>query len=139
MSDLGPLRYFLGIEVSSTPDGIYLSQEKYIHDLLSRSCLTGHRTVETPIELNLLFCATDGKPLTDPTRYRHIVGSLVYLGVTRPDISYVVHIFSQFVSAPTHIHYSHLLHVLRRAGYRANSARYGSTRYSSARYGSLYK
>jgi len=113
MSDLGPLRYFLGIEVSSTSDGIYLSQEKYIQDLLARSCLTDHRTVETPIELNLQLRATDGKPLTDPTRYRHIVGSLVYLAVTRPDISYDVHILSQFVSSPTHVHYSHLLRVLR--------------------------
>jgi hypothetical protein len=113
MSDLGPLRYFLGIEFSSTPSGIYLSQEKYIQDLLARSSLTDTRTVETPLELNLQLRATDGTPLTDPTRYRHIVGSLVYLAVTRPDISHAVHILSQFVSAPTNIHYSHLLRVLR--------------------------
>jgi hypothetical protein len=53
------------------------------------------------------------KYIQDPTRYHHIVGSPVYLGVTRPDISYSVHILSQFVSAPTQIHYSHLLRVLR--------------------------
>jgi hypothetical protein len=55
--------------------------------------------------------ATDVEPLEDPTRYHHIVVSLVYLGVTRPDISYSIHILSQFVSAPTQIHYSHLLRV----------------------------
>jgi len=113
MSDLDPLRYFLGIEVSSTPQGFYLSQEKYIQDLLDRASLTDHRTVETPMELNVHLRATDGELLVDPTRYRHIVGSLVYLGVTRPDISYVVHIVSQFVSTPTQLHYSHLLRVLR--------------------------
>ncbi|WVZ59326.1 hypothetical protein U9M48_009481 [Paspalum notatum var. saurae] len=113
MSDLGSLRYFLGIEISSTPEGIYLSQEKYIQSLLDRASLTDHKTEETPMELNLHLSATDGELLDDPTRYRHIVGSLVYLGVTRPDISYSVHILSQFVSAPTQLHYSHLLRVLR--------------------------
>uniref|UniRef100_A0ACD5W9H1 Uncharacterized protein n=1 Tax=Avena sativa TaxID=4498 RepID=A0ACD5W9H1_AVESA len=113
MTDLGPLRYFLGIEVSSTSDGFYISQEKYIQDLLARAALGDERTVETPMELNVKLQPTDGDPLPDPTRYRHLVGSLVYLAVTRPDISYLVHILSQFVSAPTTVHYSHLLRVLR--------------------------
>jgi hypothetical protein len=113
MTDLGPLRYFLGIEVSSTLDGFYISQEKYIQDLLARAALGDERTVETPMELNVQLRASDGDPLSNPTRYRHLVGSLVYLAVTRPDISYPVHILSQFVSAPTSVHYSHLLRVLR--------------------------
>jgi hypothetical protein len=63
------------------------------------------------MELNVHLTHTDGEPLEDPTRFHHIVRSLVYLGVTRPNISYYVHILSQFVSAPTQIHYSHLLRV----------------------------
>ena len=113
MSDLGPLRYFLGIEITSTPEGYYLSQEKYIQDILTRACLTDQHVVDTPMELGVHLRPTDGEPLEDPTRYRHIVGSLVYLGITRPDISHPIHILSQFVSAPTQLHYSHLLRVLR--------------------------
>jgi hypothetical protein len=108
MFDLGPLRHFLGIEISSTLERFFLSQEKYIQDLVNRASLADHQTAETPMELNVHLTPTDGEPLEDPTRYRHIVGSLVYLGVTRPDISYSVHILSQFVSTPTKIHYSYL-------------------------------
>jgi hypothetical protein len=101
MSDLGHLRYFLGIEISSTYEGFFLSQEKYIQYLLYRASLTDHWTAETPMDLNVHLTPTDGEPLENPTRCCHIVGSLVYLGATRPNISYDVHILSQFVFAPT--------------------------------------
>ncbi|KAK1620108.1 hypothetical protein QYE76_025625 [Lolium multiflorum] len=101
MTDLGPLCYFLGIEVSYTSDGFSISQEKYIQDLLARAALGDERTVDTPMELNVKLRPTDGDPLPDPTRYRHLVGSLVYLAVTRPDISYPVHILNFGVSVTT--------------------------------------
>ena len=113
MSDLGSLSYFLGIEIESTAAGYYLSQSKYIQDLLARSGLTDTRTAATPMELHLHLKPSDGLPLADPTRYRHLVGSLVYLTATRPDIAYAVHILTQFVSAPTTVHYAHLIRVLR--------------------------
>jgi hypothetical protein len=113
MSDLGPLSYFLGIEITSTADGYYISQHKYVQELLHRSGLTDDKTAATPMELNLQLGPTDGTPLADPSRYRHLVGSLVYLTATRPDIAHAVHILSIFVSAPTSVHYAHLLRVLR--------------------------
>ncbi|XP_057503724.1 uncharacterized mitochondrial protein AtMg00810-like [Actinidia eriantha] len=113
MKDLGNLSYFLGIEVSSTSDGHYLSQTKYASDLLSRAGLTDNKTVDTPLENNVRFHTTDGEPLSDPTLYRQLVGSLIYLTVTRPDISHAVHIVSQFMSAPRSTHYAAVLRILR--------------------------
>jgi hypothetical protein len=94
MSNLGPLSFFLGIEVTSMSDDYYLSQRKYIQDILDRARLIDHRFVYTPTDLHLCLRAIDGVPLVDPTRYCHLVGNLVYLGITCPDISYVVHILS---------------------------------------------
>jgi hypothetical protein len=84
MSDLDHLQYF---EISSTSDRFFLSQAKYIQDLLDRASFADHWTAETPMEFNVHLVTTDDEPLEDPTRYCHIVGSIVYLGVTKPDIS----------------------------------------------------
>ena len=65
------------------------------------------------MELHLQLRPDEGSPLSDPTRYRYLVGSLVYLTITRPDIAFAVHVLSQFVSAPTSVHYVQLLRVLR--------------------------
>ena len=94
MKDLGPLRYFLGLEVARSERGILLSQQKYLSDILSRSALTDTRTADTPLELHVKLRPSDGELLPDPTRYRQIVGQLVYLCTTRPDISHVVSIVS---------------------------------------------
>ncbi|KAL4023389.1 hypothetical protein IC575_017141 [Cucumis melo] len=94
MKDLGNLSYFLGLEISSSPSGYSLSQAKYASDLLSRSGITDSATFSTPLDPNVRLTPFDGVPLDDPTLYRQLVGSLIYLTVTRPDIAYAVHIFS---------------------------------------------
>ncbi|WVZ52524.1 LOW QUALITY PROTEIN: hypothetical protein U9M48_003572, partial [Paspalum notatum var. saurae] len=107
---------FVSLMVSSTHEGFYLSQEKYILGLLDHAS-TDRRTAETPMKVK--FTSLPLIPLDGPTRYRHIIGSLVNLGVTRPDISYSVHILnilSQFVSTPTQLYYSYR-HLLRVLGY----------------------
>ena len=113
MKDLGHLSYFLGLEITSFDDGFYLTQAKYTSDLLSQAGLTDQKIVDTPIELNACLTPSSGELLSDPTLYRQLVGSLVYLTVTRPNISYAVHQVSQFMSAPRSTHYVAILHILR--------------------------
>ncbi|XP_047326371.1 uncharacterized mitochondrial protein AtMg00810-like [Impatiens glandulifera] len=113
MKDLGMLHYFLGIEVGLSPKGYILSQSKYIGDIFDRSRLTDNKIVDTPIENNARYSLTDGSSLPDPALYRTIVGSLVYLTITRPDIAHDVHIVCQFVTAPTTVHWSDVLRILR--------------------------
>ncbi|GKE16255.1 uncharacterized mitochondrial protein-like protein, partial [Tanacetum coccineum] len=85
---------------------ILLSPSMYIGDLLDRSRITDKMVEDIPIDDKEKYTLIDGDPLPDPNLYRTIVGSLVYLTVTRPNISYAVHILSQFVSAPTTVHWA---------------------------------
>uniref|UniRef100_A0A2N9HUY6 Reverse transcriptase Ty1/copia-type domain-containing protein n=1 Tax=Fagus sylvatica TaxID=28930 RepID=A0A2N9HUY6_FAGSY len=113
MKDFGTLSYFLGFKVTSSSDGYYLSQAKYAFDLLSKAGLTDSKTVFTPLELNVKFNPIDGEPFSDATLYRQLVGSLIYLTVTCPDLAYVVHLVSQFMFAPHSTHYAAVLRILR--------------------------
>ena len=113
MKDLGPLNYFLDLEVSSSSDGHYLTQAKYTSNLISRANITNSKIVDTPIEYNRRLNSHDGKSLSDATLYRQLVGSLIYLTITRPDISYTVHVVSQFMAAPRYPHYAVVLRILR--------------------------
>ena len=97
----------------STVEGLYITQAKYASELLSRVGLTDSKTVDTLVELNAHLTSTGGKPLSNPSLYRRLVGSLVYLTITRPDISYVIHQVSQYLSAPRLTHYAAVLRILR--------------------------
>ncbi|GJW28825.1 uncharacterized mitochondrial protein-like protein [Tanacetum coccineum] len=90
---------FLGIEVASLSKGYLLSQSKYIVDLFERVRMTNNKIADIPLDANAKYTPTDGDHLPYPRMYRTIVGSLVYLTVTRLDIAYDVHIVSQFVGA----------------------------------------
>jgi len=104
MKDLGSLLYFLGIEVAYSPRGYLISQSKYVADILEQARLIDHKIVDTPIEVNARYSSSNGLPLTDPTLYFTIIGSLVYLTIPRSDITYLIHVVSQFVASPTTVH-----------------------------------
>ena len=109
------MSYFLGVEVSTTSNGLLLSQRKYITDLLARTNMTGAKPVTTPLATEPTLTILSGTILTDPSEYRTVVGSLQYLCLTRLDIAYVVNKLSQFMHRPTTDHWNvvkHLLHYL---------------------------
>ncbi|WJZ95327.1 hypothetical protein VitviT2T_014105 [Vitis vinifera] len=104
MKDLGSLLYFLGLEVHHSPSGISLNQHKYVSDLVATAGLQGATSIDTPMELSVKLRKEEGDLLADPSLYRKLVGSLVYLTMTRPNISFDVQQVSQFLQTPRHLH-----------------------------------
>ena len=118
LKDLGKLKYFLGIEVLDIADGICLTQRKYCTELLSEFGMLGCKPCSTPIEVNpddkkVVSKFGDDEPLTGVTSYQKLVGKLIYLTLTRPDISYAVHCLSQVMHKPMKSHMRLAFRVLR--------------------------
>ena len=113
MKDLGDLKYFLGLEVHSRDQGIFLNQHKYVRDLIELAGLKEATAVDTPMEVNVKYRKDEGELLPNPYLYRQLVGSLIYLTITRPDISYAVHIVSRFMQSPRHLHLVAVKRIIR--------------------------
>ena len=113
IKDLGLARYFLGIELSRSNTGTFLNQRKYVFDILMDVGLTGAKPARFPLPRGLKLASDTGHVLDNPEPYRKIIGRLLYLTLTRPDISYAVQHLSQFLQQPTDLHYQAALHVLR--------------------------
>lgn len=102
IKDLGALKYFLGIEVARSTTGFYLHQRKYALDLLKETGLVAARPSIVPIEQNHKLIDNSSPLLAEKeaSMYRRLVGRLIYLTITRPDLSYAAHVLSQFLSSP---------------------------------------
>ena len=113
MKDLGELRYFLGIEIVRTKEGIWLSQRQYALDMLSKYGMADCKPISMPLDQNLKLRSDVGQVLEDVTMYRKIVGSLIYLTISRPDLSYAVGLESQYMQLPRKPHLDAVRRTLR--------------------------
>ncbi|XP_023771989.1 uncharacterized mitochondrial protein AtMg00810-like [Lactuca sativa] len=112
IKDLGRLNYFLGLEATHHPTGLFLSQAKYAHDIVTHAGLLNAKPMPTPLATNASLVS--GGPLYEnPTHHRSLVGALQYLTITRPDISYAVNQVSQFLAAPTIAHFQAVKRLIR--------------------------
>lgn len=113
MKDLGFLKYFLGIEVARNRSGFYLCQRKYTLDIIDETGLLGAKPVDFPVSQNHRLFLSDTPLLSDPAPYRRLIGRLIYLKVTRPDLSYAVHTLAQFMQEPREEHWDAVVRVER--------------------------
>lgn len=112
IKDLGVLKYFLGIEMATSHKGLFLNQRKYVIDLLKEANMSNAKPAITPLDSKLKL-SLEGTPLTNISYYQRLVGKLIYLTITRPDITYSVSIASQFMQSPTVEHLNLVKRILR--------------------------
>ena len=116
IKDLGELKYFLGIEMCRSKEGLFLSQRKYTLDLLKEAGDLGGRAAKTPLEEGYKVMREgeyENKAYGDVKHYRRMVGKLIYLTITRPDVCFAVNQVSQHMQAPKMHHWNMVERILR--------------------------
>ncbi|XP_021596650.1 uncharacterized mitochondrial protein AtMg00810-like [Manihot esculenta] len=113
IKDLGHLKYFLGLEIARSASGTLISQRKFISDVLGDTGMLHAKNTSIPLPKGLNLNPSTGDLLSEPDKYRRLIGRLLYINITRPDISFAVHYLSQFISNPRKSHWDAACHVLR--------------------------
>ncbi|GKV36625.1 hypothetical protein SLEP1_g44733 [Rubroshorea leprosula] len=122
MSDLGLMHYYLGIEVDQYAAGIFISQKKYVQDILDRFRMKDCNPVSTPIDAGMKLVKNPEGKKVNSTLYKQIVGSLMYLTATRPDIMHAVSLISRYMESPKEMHLLAAKRILR---YLKGTVEYG--------------
>ena len=107
------MHYFLGLEVSQNLEGIFLNQRMYAIEILKRFDMLDCKVIATPMDTNLKLLSDETFELVDMTHYRQIIGSLMYLMNTRPDICFVLNTLSHYLVKPRQVHLIVAKHVIK--------------------------
>ena len=110
---MGDSRYFLGLEVARSDQGISLCQRKYVLEVLNDVGYLGCKLAKTPMEQNIKLSTYKGEELKDPSLYRRMIERLLYLTITRPDITYAIHRLSQYMVKPGKPHLDVVYRILQ--------------------------
>ncbi|XP_019103857.1 uncharacterized mitochondrial protein AtMg00810-like [Beta vulgaris subsp. vulgaris] len=113
MKDLGCLKYFLGIEVDRSENGFFISQHKYTSDILTEYGMLHSKPLQLPMDSHLKLTHDKGDVLPNPTLYQRLLGKLIYLTITGPDIAFTVQLLAQFMQQPTTVHMQAAKRLLR--------------------------
>jgi hypothetical protein len=113
MTDLGKMKFFLGIEESQQGDGIFICQKKYALEILKRFGMIESREVNSPIVPGSKLSKDADGVAVDESFYKQIIGSLMYLTSTRPDLVYSVSLISRYMARPTDLHLQAAKRILR--------------------------
>jgi hypothetical protein len=113
IKDLGLMHYFLGLEVWQSSERIFLNQGKYMVEILKRFDMLECKSMNTPMEAKLKLLVDTSSDLIDATLYKQIIGSLMYLTNTRPNICFAMNTLSQILVEPRRVHLVAAKHVMR--------------------------
>lgn len=94
IKDLGEAKYILGLEIATSQRGISINQRKYALDILEDSSFSGCKPVAFPMDSTFKLKSEDCNILSDPSTYRRLIGRMIYLTITRPDLAYSVQVLS---------------------------------------------
>ncbi|KAJ8641623.1 hypothetical protein MRB53_018317 [Persea americana] len=113
MSDLGKMTFFLGMEVKQTQNEIFICQHKYAKEILKKFNMEECKPKATPMNQKEKFCKEDGAAKVDERLYRTLIGCLMYLTATRPDIMNAVSILSRYMHSASEIHFQAAKRIVR--------------------------